>query len=261
MSTDIDTVVASIKAKSNRAKVALTILGVLLLAPLAWYLALAIFGAAMLGLALAFAGAVGATVIAGVPWLLTRLANKRIEWVIAEAQRSPIPTLWAGHQQDASDIEAMADAITEYATEIGNAQDKARKLERDLLPQDLASFQRDVAAMQHDLELQEEDLRQARLDHAKQEAEIKRASAIWDLNMAVASANARNMFSRATDTLAKIKKDTALDAVTTSMNRSKAQLRRRIQERTAAHAAPVLTHQDANVIDLAPAHINVKVPR
>jgi hypothetical protein len=258
--SDVNTVIEGIKRKSTLAKWGLGLLGVVLLAPLSFALAYAIFGAALLGLALAFAGVVGLTVLAGVPWLVTKLANKRIEWVLAEARRSPIPTLWEGHRQDAEDLRAMGEAITEYATEIGNAQDKARKLAKDLLPEDLASFNKDVQAMQVDLELQEQDYREAVLAHEKQEAEIKRASAIWDLNMAVANANAKNLNSRAEDTLAKIKRETALDSVSASMNRSKAQLRQRIQQRSAIHGAATaaLANNPSQVIDLAPQALKVQ---
>ena len=255
---ETDNVIEAIKRKSVLAKWGLALLGVVILAPVSFFLAYAVFGAALLGLALAFAGAVGLAVLAGVPWLVTKLANKRIEWVMAEARRSPIPTLWAGHLQDAEDLAAMGDAIVEYSTEINNAKEKARKLAGDLLPEDLRSFQADVAAMETDLALQEQDYREAQEMHAKQETEIKRASAIWDLNMAVANANAKNLNSRAQDTLAKIKKDTALDAVASSMNRSKAQLRQRIQQRSALHVSPSLGFEPSQVIDLVPQAIKVQ---
>lgn len=254
-STEVQTLIDSVKSKSTKLKWAIGLGAALVLAPVTWAIGYAVLGATFAGAALALAGAVGLTVVNLTPVFLMKLENRKIQMIIDEANRNPIPTLWNEHKKDAEDLAEMLSAIEDYATEIGNVESKMKRLTTDLTPDDLASFESDINAMKTDLALQEQDYAEAMDNHNKQEVQIKRASAIWDLNMAVSAANAKNV-NRAEETLAKIKRETALDAVTSSMNRSKAQLRARILNRagtgqlTGVDRRPALSNSPSDVIDV-----------
>jgi multidrug efflux pump subunit AcrB len=232
--TDIDTLKDQVRKKAKWLKYGLAAAAIILIGPLFYWLAYALVGAALAGIAAGFAFCVAGALAAIGPYLAMKFENTRINLILAEAAQNPIPTLWNQHRKDQEEVEEMAKAILDYDTEIENLKGKARTLSSDLSPDDLAAFDSDIRAMQEDLALQVEDLDNARADLAKQALEIKRAAAFWQLNMAVSAANSKNVASRAEDTMARLKKETALDSVTSSTNRSKAQLRARIRNRTSA---------------------------
>lgn len=218
--------------KAGMLKWGVGLVGVLVLAPVVWALAYAMLGAVALGAASFLALIIGLAVVNLAPVAAMKFANWKINLIVAEAQRNPIPTLLQEYERSQQELEDFSQAIIDYATEIGNVEDQARKLHGYLQEADIASFQSDIDAMKTDLSLQEQDLDEARQKLKDFSTEIKRADAIWKLNMAVSKANAKNL-ARAEETMARIKKETALDAVTSAMNKSKAQLRERIRTRTA----------------------------
>jgi hypothetical protein len=229
--TDVQVAIDQVKAKSTKMTWIAGILGVIVLAPLTWILAYGLLGLAAAGAALALAGIVGATIWFGAEPLIMRLQNKRIEAIVNEAMKNPIPTLWNEHKKDQQELDELAQAIADYSTEIMNFDSKMKKLSVDMTEADAESFKSELDMMHQDLRLQEEDLRELRKSHMAQEVEIKRASAIWEAGEAMAKANAKNARAQREDTLSKIKKDTALDSVTRNLNRGKAQLRSRIEAR------------------------------
>lgn len=244
--------------RANIAKWGLGLVGVLLVAPVIWMLAYAVLGAAALGVSLVVAGVVGLTIVNMAPVVTMKLANAKIKAIMAEAARNPIPTLWNEWEKDGEELREFEKAIADYATEIENVQSKAKKLTVDLKPEDLQQFQDDIDAMRQDLALQQGDLDQARQEHEQFRLEVKRASAIWDLNMAVSKANAKNL-NRAEETMARIKKETALDTVTASMNRSKAQLRERIRSRTTVNGMAQIGNEPSASLPLPTSSTYTKV--
>lgn len=255
LSTDLQSAIDKISKKSTALKWVAGLAGVVFIGFTVWAILYIALGVAALGLTLAVTGIAGAAFIHWWPTYMDRLRTRKIERIIEDARKSPIPTLWDEHDKDGIEINGFASAIEDYATEIGNCQSKARSLSKDLQPQDLEQFENDIALMQEDLLLQEHDLAELRADHKKQEVEIKRAAAIWDLNMAVSKANAKNLSARREETISRIRKETALDSVTSSMNRSKAQLRTRINSRrqmgTGASSTLAISSNPSDVIDVA----------
>lgn len=228
---EMQVLIEKIKKKSTFMKWGIGLAGVLLLAPLVWALAYAILGAAFLGLSLTIAGAVGMAIIYYTPVFMMKLQNAKINAIIAEAQKNPIPTLWSEFDKDTGEVDEMEQAIGEYGTEIENVKSKRDKLASKLTAKDLEAFDGDIATMEEDFQLQQTELAELRTGLDKQKVEIERASAIWDLGMAMNKANAKNLAAQRESTLSRIKKETALDSVTASMNRGKVQLRMRIQSR------------------------------
>lgn len=229
---DIEIAKGRVLKKASLLKWGVGLVGALVLAPVVWALVYAVLGAAALGASLFVAGAVGLAVVNLAPVLSMKFANWKINMIIEEAQRNPIPTLIQEYDKDGKELEGFQQAIVDYATEIGNVRDQAAKLQSYLTQSDREKFESDIALMEKDLQLQEQDLDEFKQQHEAFRVEIQRADAIWKLNMAVSKANAKNRGVRAEETIARIKKDTALDAVSSAMNRSKAQLRQRIRDRT-----------------------------
>lgn len=258
----IDQLKEAASNKANRLKWILGIGGVLVLAPFIWVAVYAMLGAAALGLATGLAIIVGLAVVNFAPVIAMKFKNAKINAIIREAQENPIPTLWAGHEADMHEADEMAQAVEDYETEIENVKGKMRQLQRNLTPDDLAEFNGNVKLLEDDLDLQQRDLSDFRTKLDEQEIEIKRAEAIWNLNMAVDKAGKKNP-NRAAEVMASIKRTTALDAVQSSMNRSKAQVRARIRSRRSLETvggrtpeAPALVHDpvstaiDASFIEL-----------
>lgn len=253
MSTDIQPIIDEIKKRANWKMWGLGLGAALLLGPIAWFLASALLGIAAAGVSAAIAGAVVLTVINVAPWFTMKMANTRIALIIAEAQRNPIPTLWEGWRRDGEELAQYNASITEYEGEIHAVEAKMQKLTKNLTPEDIASFERDLVVLRQDLTLQIQDYDDALRQHGLHELEINRASAIWDMTMAMNKANAKNL-NLAQTAMEKIKKDTALDAVSKSMGRSKAQLGARIRARAnvanAGPGTPALSHNPSPVIDI-----------
>lgn len=228
---DIEVMKQKVLKKATLLKWGLGLAGVFVLTPVIWALAYAVLGAAALGASLILAGVIGLAAINLAPVVSMKFANWKINAIMAEAQRNPIPTLYNELERSQGELGEFEKAIIDYSAEIQNVETTVKKLIPDMQQEDVDGLRADIASMYQDLKLQQEDLDEARKNVADFGREVKRADAIWKANMAIAKANAKNM-SRAEDTIAKIKKDTALDAVTSAMNKSKAQLRERIRTRT-----------------------------
>lgn len=229
--TDVQLLIDKIKTKSNKLKWLIGLGGALLLAPIAWALAYAILGAAALAASLAVAAIVGAVILYGTPVVLMKLQNAKINAIIAEATKNPIPTLWQEWEKDGKEIDALDNAVSEYCAEIENCKDKIKKLAGKLTEEDIQRFSGDIQLMEADLEQQEKDLQTLRDEHADFKTSISRAEAIYDVSMAMDKANAKNRLAFHEEMMTRIKKETAYDAVMSSMNTSKARLRARIQSR------------------------------
>jgi len=232
---DIEVLKGQIQRKAKWLKYGLAATGIIIVGPLFYLLAYAMLGVAFASGAALLAWAAASALTAFAPVISMKFENAKINMIMAEATKNPIPTLWAAHEVDAKDLADMEQAIVDYETDILNVRDKTTQLAKDMKPEDVVLFENDIRAMEADLALQQQDLLEAQQAHKAQEVAITRAAAIWELGMTVSRANQRNMADRAASTLQRIKKETALDAVTDSMNRSKAQLNRRIRNRASQH--------------------------
>ena len=243
-------------SKANRAKWIVGAGIAVVAGPLLFAVATTLLGAAAVGIAAMVAGAVAITGIHMYAVVRDRIANKAIQLQMEEAARNPIPTLWREWEKDENEISEFENKIVEYDTEIQAVEQRMRDLTQDMLPEDLKRFSDDVALMRHDLQDQENELAQLRVDHAEEEREIKRASAIWDMGMAMEKANKANPNSQAIDVIARIKRETALDSVNRKTAEGKARLKARINKRmTAAQAGSktlAIEKSDPQIIELAP---------
>lgn len=245
----VQQVIDKIKKKSNFLKWGLGLAGLLILTPLIWALAYAVLGAAFLGLSLALAAAVGAAIITFTPVLMMKLENKKIQMVMDEATKNPIPTMWAEWQKDGDEIEAFRKQIVDFETAVESSFSQVKKLSKDMTAEDMANFQSDYEAQKADVTAQYVDLAELEKGHKQSEIEIKRLNAVWESANAMSKANAMNMATRKLDAISAIKRDTAFKSVMAANAHAKAQMRARIEQRKST-STPQLTNDPAPVIPL-----------
>lgn len=234
--------VQRVSKKSTFLKWGLGIAGVLLIGPFAWWLAYSLLGIAAAGVAAGVAGAVGLAWVYGSEVVVMKLKNRQIMAIQAEATKNPIPTLWSVHEAEKNELAQVRALVVSFAAEIENVRSKADSLDGQLTKEDIDAFRADADLMEVDLRAQEEAYDEAVRGLEDFRLQIVRAAAIWDMNMAMAKANAFSQ-KRAMDTLQQLKRDTALDSCVRRMNTSKAELRMRVRAR----------HHSSSVVESLPA--------
>lgn len=251
LSTEVQSVIDKIKTKSNLVKWTAGIGGTIFIGFTVWAVLSAVLGLAALGLTLGASAVAGVTFINWWPRFIDRQRTRKIERVIEDARKSPIPTMWDEHAMDIKEADAFENSVVEYSTEIENCVSKRKELAPHLTEEDLAEFDAEIKDMKHDLELQEQDLAEVRDAIDKQEKAIKRFSALWDLAQARIKANEKNQNARREDIISKLRKEAAIDSVTNAMNSSKAKLRARINSRRKAGSTPALENKPSDAIDVS----------
>lgn len=179
---------------------------------------------------LAIKGLIGLVVAAGIglllinitPVLMEKFANWRLKAIKAEAAKNPIETLQRdfGQRQDA--LQRFREAITTFSAATMTFGDKLDGF-KEQFPKDATKFEQQLAKMKKLLDIRRLRYKEAEDALEQYAAEIDRAKAIWAMGLEAAKMNkAAGMTEE--DFLAKIKVETALDSVQTSMNTAFAEL-------------------------------------
>lgn len=171
---------------------------------------------------LAIAGILGLAIVNGAPWFSMKFANWKLRAIKHEARTNPVETLQNELVKKREALAQFADSITAFATEVGNFTTKVEQFKREH-PEQAAVFEQQLAGMKDLLEARRRRYKEADRAVDQFEAEISRASALWDMSQAAQKMN-RVAGKQAEDVFAQIKRDTALDSVQTSLNRAFAEL-------------------------------------
>lgn len=246
-SNQVQSLIDNVTKKYNVKMWLAGIAGLLVLTPLIWMLAYAALGLAALGVSLSLAGLVGLSIIYFTPVVTMKLKNKKIEMIIAEATKNPIPTMRAEWEQDGREIEAFRAAIVKFDTAVEAAKKQVEALAKDMTAADLAEFQTDYELKKADVAAQYQDLAELEAGHRQADSEIKRLDAVWKSANAMSQAGAMNMGTRKLDAISAIKRDAAFNSVIQANAAAKAQMRARMEQRKASsqqqianNASPVL---------------------
>lgn len=234
----VDQLTAQVAKRATWLKIGAAAVVAALLLPLLVLVLKAVVVGIALGTVIGVAGVAAWLIYMFSDVMIDKVKNKRIQLIIEEAKRNPIPTLWNLHVKDGNEIEEMARSIQEYDVAIQNVRSKVTSAQADMEASDLRSFEQDLVMMEKDLELQYSDLAELRMEFKKQERAIKRAETIWNVGMAMKNANDKNRSAQARTTLDRIREETALESIASKMNSGKAALRARIEHRSAEHSAP-----------------------
>lgn len=196
------------------------------LAPIAWMAVSGIFG-------LAIAASIGLIGINGAPVLSQKLSNwkyraldaeqvSHIEKVSDAAARNPIETLidQALEKRQASD--QFKGAITMFRTEVMNFKNQIDGFAKEY-PDDVERFKNQYEAMGKLLKFREDRYKQLQLELDNFDAAIKRAQAMWKMSQAAQKMN-KLAGMELGDPFEKIKADSAINSVMTSMNKAFAEM-------------------------------------
>lgn len=208
------------------AKWGITLLAVAILAPVAW---LAVSG--MVGIALA--AGIGLIGINAAPVIALKLANAKyraldaervehIEKVSTAAAVNPIETLIQQSMEKRQASDAFKQAITIFRTEVKNFADQIAGFAKDY-PDDVARFQTQQDAMGKLLKFREDRYKQLQVELDNFDAAIKRAQAMWKMSQAAQKMNKLAGIELG-DPFEKIKADSAINSVMTSMNKAFAEM-------------------------------------
>lgn len=231
---EMQVLIDKVKKKSTVMKWVIGLSGVLLLAPLVWALAYAVLGAAALMTSLALAAGVGLVVINYTPVLMMKLENKKIQAIVDEATKNPIPTLRAEWIKDGEEIETLRTEIKNGDAKVEAAWGQIQGLKEDLTAEDVAELRADYESQKAEVAAQYVDLGELEAQHRKADTEIKRLNAKWESANALATSSGAVRAANRMDAISAIKRDAAFKAVVAASANAKASIRARIEQRKAA---------------------------
>lgn len=208
---------------STRLKWGLGFLSVLVLAPVSYFVAYALFGAAMAGLAGIMLAAVWLVGVNLLPQASMRLANWRLKELKAEAERNPVETLQLQQVEIEAGLEREKDEITKF--------DSAVETYRGTLLAEAHEFPEAAAAglpvlrgMEHKLLYRRSKFKVAQKNVSERRRRVKSAAAMFRVALQaqevtkVSGDNERSV-------LDKILEDVAFSSIDSTVNTSMAELR------------------------------------
>lgn len=214
---------------------------------------------------LAVKGVIGLAIAAGVavvmvnvaPVLADKLANWRLAAIKREAAKNPIETLQLDFGKRQQALGKFKQAITNFGAATLNFEDKLDSF-KERFPKDSAKFESQLTKMKALLTIRKKKYGEAQ-DALEQFAnEIDRAKAIWSMGQEAAKMNSAAGMTD-DDFLSKIKTETALDSVTTSMNSAFAELETSLDESKAEKEVKALT--EGSTVTVEPIVEKIKVKR
>lgn len=185
------------------------------------FILLAIKG--LLGLGLLILLGLGAFNLA--PVIGDKIGNWRLQALKAEAAKNPIETLQTDYGMRLDALHQFKQAITTFSAAVKNFADRLDgfKSNPKITAKDAAKFDDQLMKMKKLLEVRRKRYKEAELALEQYDGEIEKAKAIWEMGLEAAKMNAAAGMSDE-DFLQKIKVETALDSVQTSMNTAFAEL-------------------------------------
>lgn len=156
------------------------------------------------------------------PWLGMKLANWRLKSIKAEAMKNPIETMENEHKAKVEILGRMKESIRTFFASVQSFHDKLAGF-KEQFPQDSKQFDDQYKAMVQLLNMRKAKYNEAKRNLSQFESVINRAKAIW----AMAQEAAKMRKSAGADVEAfysRLKTETALDSVTSSMNSAFADL-------------------------------------
>lgn len=201
---------------------------------------------------LILAGVLGLAIVHGAPVLSMRFANWKIKAIKAEAARNPVETMQAVLQEKDRSVDSFAQRVEDFATEVRNFGNKLDGF-RAQFPAEAPKFEETHEQMKKLLELRRRRLKEAREELARFEGEIRKADAIWKMAQAASSMH-RAAGMTEDSIMQRIKTETAIDSVQSSLNRALSQLETSLSEEVVA-----LEHNPSPTIDVHAVEVRERV--
>lgn len=195
-------------------------------APIALFASLGLIG-------IAIAAGIGLLGINAAPVVALKLSNwkyramdaervEHIEKVVDAAAANPIETLIHQSNEKRQASDQFRQAITMFRTEVKNFADQIAGFAKEY-PDDVARFELQLAAMNKLLKYREDRYKQLQVELDNFDSAIKRAQAMWKMSQAAQKMN-KLAGVELGDPFEKIKADSAINSVMTSMNKAFAEM-------------------------------------
>lgn len=187
------------------------------------------------------AGVIGLGVINLAPVIAFKLGNWRLAAIKAEAAKNPIETLEQDYAERQQALSNFKHAITTFSAAVQTFKDKLEGFSIKF-PKDTDKFNDQFSKMKKLLDVRKHRYKEAEAALDQYSSEIDRAKAIWAMGQEAAKMNAAAGMTDE-DFLAKLKQETAMDSVTTSMNTAFAELETSLMEEDGTQEAQKLIEQ------------------
>lgn len=166
------------------------------------------------------------------PVLAAFIANKKIQAIKAIAAANPIETMQALYAEKLVEFRKQEDAVTEFDTQFQNVSDLVNDLKKTD-PEESVQYAAMRDKMAEGLEELRGEQKAAQIELHNAEGVIKKMQRLWTVACAMnkalaASASAQKMV------FDQIRQDTAVETVTTNLNRAFASLETAVQRRRTA---------------------------
>jgi hypothetical protein len=178
---------------------------------------------------LVVAGIVALITIQLAPWFADVIANWRLKLIKHEASKNPVETLQNDFIKRQAALASFAEAITNFATAIKNFNDKLAGFKKQWTDEEATKFTEQLDKMKQLLELRRRKYSEAEQALQEYSIQIKKAESIWIMGQEAAKMTAAAGMTDE-DFLQKLKVDTALDSVSSTMNRAFAELETSLME-------------------------------
>jgi len=193
---------------------------------------------------LAVAGVVGLALINFAPVVAMKFANWKLKAIKGEAARNPVETMQNVYQEKEAALAAFLRRIEDFAAEVANFADKLDGFKSEF-PADAGKFEATLASMKRLLGVRRQRYTESKAMLASFAGEIRKAEAIWKMGLA-AQAMTRAAGMTEDDFMQRLKAETAIDAVQSSLNRAMAELETSLMD----EAPDALEHHPSNVIEM-----------
>lgn len=242
-------------------KYGIMVIGAAVVAPIVYS---AVLG--MVGLALAAGSAL--VIINMAPVVSLKLANLKtraidaervsnIEKVSGAAAINPIETLIQQSMEKRQASDQFKGAITAFRTEVKNFADQITGFAKDY-PDDVARFKTQLDAMNKLLSFRESRYKQLQVELDNFDSAIKRAQAMWKMSQAAQKMNKLAGVEMA-DPFEKIKADSAINSVMTSMNRAFSDMETALLDNKEVQKAQMIENNPSEVLELSASNVTTKV--
>ncbi len=170
-------------------------------------------------------GLIAFTTVQFAPWFGDLIANWRLKAIKHEASVNPVETLENDYLLRQSALLEFSKAIINFSTEIRNFMDELATFKKDSnnKPEDASTFEEQLDKMKQLLKIRKNKYEEISQQLVQYSSEIKRATSIWKMGQAAASMTKAAGMSE-DDFMQKLKTETALSSVKTSMNKAFAEL-------------------------------------
>lgn len=196
---------------------------------------------------LAIAAVIGLTMVTFAPWVSMKFANWKVKAIVHEAGENPIETLTNLLIAKRQAFLTFQQNVVAAVTARDNFRDKVTAFSKKY-PARAVEFQKKLENMTKLVELKKRALADAEQALEDGEHKLDEMKAYWEMSQAAQEAHAAAGMDTG-DLYEKLKADTAVDAVYSSMNKAFAQLEvaASLEEN---NPAPALEMQEADILEV-----------